>query len=376
MNITELARKHAIRYDRPAPSFFEGALLGNGGLGAVVTTRPDAVVIHFGHNNVWDIRIAEKHQDEIGTFEALFARLQDIPEYYSSLSEEPWYKEYVAMTSENYDFPYPRPMPCGSLLLGFDRRTTEVLGHKLWIDNGPCEVYFLAGSEEVTLRLFVDQQSDRLWATVNGTDSGTAGKTIFNRMKWIPDPETPAELPKFESWEDPGTGQRSFRQRLPLSLEGASSRDKAFRMTASLGEAGFLLCVTLEEGLEADVPAVGEIKVSPGDKDYGAAFEGAVLSWDRYWSRSGVSLADEFLEQIWYRNLYFFHCSVKPEATCPGIFANWSYGKIGSEWHGDYHMNYNTQQPFWLAFSSNHVDKHLRLREYGGSRASRQPEVG
>ena len=46
---------------RPAPGFFEGALLGNGGLGVVVTTRPDAVCLHFGHNNVWDIRVREDH---------------------------------------------------------------------------------------------------------------------------------------------------------------------------------------------------------------------------------------------------------------------------------------------------------------------------
>ena len=35
------------------------------------------------------------------------------------------------------------------------------------------------------------------------------------------------------------------------------------------------------------------------------------------------------------------------------------FRSIGTAWHGDYHMNYNTQQPFWVAFSSNHVDKHL-----------------
>lgn len=44
------ARNHPIIRKGPAVDFFEGALLGNGGLGAVVTTRPDAVVILFGHN--------------------------------------------------------------------------------------------------------------------------------------------------------------------------------------------------------------------------------------------------------------------------------------------------------------------------------------
>jgi alpha-L-fucosidase 2 len=31
----------------------------------VVCTRPDAVILYFGHNNVWDIRIAENHKEEL-----------------------------------------------------------------------------------------------------------------------------------------------------------------------------------------------------------------------------------------------------------------------------------------------------------------------
>lgn len=60
-NPTARASRHPIVRNTPAVDFFEGALLGNGGLGAVVCTRPDAIMIHFGHNNVWDIRIAENH---------------------------------------------------------------------------------------------------------------------------------------------------------------------------------------------------------------------------------------------------------------------------------------------------------------------------
>jgi len=61
----EQAKQHPIVHEGPAPDFFEGALIGNGGLGAVVCTRPDAVVIRFGHNNVWDIRIAEDNKEEM-----------------------------------------------------------------------------------------------------------------------------------------------------------------------------------------------------------------------------------------------------------------------------------------------------------------------
>ena len=66
-SIWETAKKHSIRKELAAPHFFEGALLGNGNLGVVVCTRPDAIVLHLGHNNIWDIRIEEGHKDKIGT---------------------------------------------------------------------------------------------------------------------------------------------------------------------------------------------------------------------------------------------------------------------------------------------------------------------
>ena len=118
----EVARRHPIAFEGPAVSFFEGGLLGNGGLGAVVTTRPDAVVVRFGHNNVWDVRIAEDNRDKIGTFQEVFEKVRRIPDSLASLDDDPWYREYRNMTHENYRKPYPRPFPCGSLVLGFDRR--------------------------------------------------------------------------------------------------------------------------------------------------------------------------------------------------------------------------------------------------------------
>ncbi|CAM3098954.1 glycoside hydrolase N-terminal domain-containing protein [Paenibacillus lupini] len=382
MNLHERISRHDLIYSKPAPTFFEGALLGNGGMGAVVTTRPDAVVIHFGHNNVWDIRIAEDHLDEIGDFESLFARLKEIPADFKLLSEEDWYRDYVAMTSENYNNPYPRPMPCGSLLLGFDRRRVEVLGHTLRIGNGLCEIRFLVEGHPVSVQLFVDQEADRLWIAFGETDRPDLAASLFNRIKLIPDPNTPEELPSPLGFVDDSSRRLTFRQRLPYSRREADwgagdTRDRAFRLSVTVASSAelagnvegleaklaasdsFVVCVELEEGLDAEVSEEALTKVTPSREDFAEAFATACSSWSEYWSRSSVTLEDDFIEQVWYRNLYFFHCSVKPDATCPGLFANWSYGKIGSEWHGDYHMNYNTQQPFWLAFSSNHIDKHL-----------------
>src|SRR5450759_3379077 len=77
-NSFERAKLNPITSDRPATDFFEGALLGNGAMGVIVTTRPDAIVLYFGHNNVWDIRIAENNKEKIGTFKDVFNGVKGI----------------------------------------------------------------------------------------------------------------------------------------------------------------------------------------------------------------------------------------------------------------------------------------------------------
>jgi alpha-L-fucosidase 2 len=388
----ERARLHSITTDKPAVDFFEGALLGNGGMGVVVTTRPDAVVLYFGHNNVWDIRIAENNREKIGTFKEVFDRVKAIPDTLSLLANDSAYAAYESMTAENYGKPYPRPFPCGSILLGFDRRRAEMLGYKLDIANGLCEVYLLrADGILVTLQVFVDMARDRLWMRL--VDKGGAPcPNIFDRIRVLIDPSTPREFPAAKLEEDLKGGRLSFRQVLP-SQEPATydpikghPKDRAFRLTAAVNgtvekrsridwngnivgmadleaaltaEDGFVGCVSLAEGLNRDVAAALKGDDLPSFAAAASVLDRNGRDWKAYWDHSGVRLSDEFLERMWYRNLYFLNCATKAGVKAPGLFANWSYNDIGTAWHGDYHMNYNTEQPFWVTFSSNHLEKNL-----------------
>ncbi|WP_024629286.1 MULTISPECIES: glycosyl hydrolase family 95 catalytic domain-containing protein [unclassified Paenibacillus] len=381
----ERAKLHPIAFTGPAPDFFEGALLGNGGLGIVVTTRPDAVMLHFGHNNVWDIRLAEEHRDELMTFQEVYDRFAALPADLQRLTDHPWYKQYCKLAGQNYSKAYPKPMPCGSLLLRYDRRKAEIIGHTIDIANGLCTVDFLLDGKPVVFELFVEAERDRIWMNVYDADTGALA-ALFNEVKLIPDPETPSEFPQAAVITDKNTNTQSFTQILP-HVEHPSApyvtqvKDKAFRLAVTVSglseieeqpfrtpvseailspsgvhEHGFLACAELWEGLYNEID---DEALPPDLSSHIQAKEESTAMWQDYWSRSSVALEDEFLERIWYHNLYFFNCAVKEGVTCPGLFANWSYRTIGADWHGDYHMNYNTQQPFWLAFSSNHLDKHL-----------------
>ena len=392
LNAFERASRHPISRDKPAVDFFEGALLGNGGLGAVVTTRPDAVAIHFGHNNVWDIRIAEDHKDKIGTFQEVYQKVKAVSASCQSLSEDEWCREYFKMTAENYSKSYPRPFPCGTLILGFDRRRAELLGHRLHINTGRCDVNFEADEKRIVLQIFTEMTADRLWLRTVDAE-GRPVSSPFNRMRLIPDPETPSDLPSFTVPDSLPASTLSFHQVLPFQephvydKTKGHPKDRCFRLTlrvsdplkqttrtntwsgppetmgplerALISTGAFVGCVQLDEGLASEIPVEDGGHRPPLQQQFEDALRVSHESWREFWNQSAVKLDDDLLERIWYWNLYFLNCSVKPGVTCPGLFANWSYRNIGTAWHGDYHMNYNTQQPFWATFSSNHVEKHL-----------------
>jgi hypothetical protein len=358
-------------------------------MGVVVTTRPDAVRFHFGHNNVWDIRIAEDYKEETGTFDEIIERVKALPSDLKSIRNDKWFNDYFDKMHANYDKPYPRPFPCGTVILGFDRGQVELLGHRIDISNGLCEVYLLNSGVRNTLQVFTDMTADRVWFRLVDEQQRPVS-SCFNRLRVVPDTHTPKEFPKYTVTEDVSLG---FTQTLPrqepdrYDVAKGDPGDKAFRLEVRINHElangvrhtvsgwddplrpleryitvdgkPFTGCIALTEGLASDVKRDGVNIPEPTRSQYDDAFGKSVASWTDYWNKSGIRLDDKFLEQIWYWNFYFFNCAVKEGATCPGLFANWSLGGIGTAWHGDYHMNYNTQQPFWLPFSSNRLDKNL-----------------
>jgi hypothetical protein len=386
----EQAKQHALERSGPAPGFFEGALLGNGGMGVVVCTRPDAVVLRFGHNDVWDIRISEENKEKIGTFDSIFARVKAIDPGLQHLEDDPWYAEYKQIARSNYAKPYPRPFPCGSLVLGFDRREVELIGHQLDISNGLVKIEMLLDGTPVYLNLFTDMEEDRIWIRMVN-DKGKAIPVVFNRLNLFPDRTTPRDFPQFvvnqldkaisftqvlpyqEPHEYDNTNGHPKDEAFSLSVVTNYSLEKRQRKDivgnlVSMEEmeyaivnddAPFWTCVELRNGLaselDEDFSDFESLQIADLENKYSSNTD----NWIDYWSKSGLNLEDKELESIWYRNLYFLRCAAKSGVSCPGLFANWSFNNIGTSWHGDWHMNYNTQQPFWATLTSNHPELNL-----------------
>ncbi|TQK17693.1 glycosyl hydrolase family 65 [Microbacterium sp. SLBN-154] len=389
--------EHNVRRSGPAPRFMEGAILGNGGVGVVVTTRPDAIVLHFGHNDIWDERIDELHRDEVGSFRDVFAKIKRAVADGRSIDSDEWFAEYMARMERAYGQPYPRPHPCGRLILGIDRRHTRVIGHELHLDIGRCEVQLLHRGERVGLELIVDPESDVI---VGRASPGFASP--ITRVRLLPDPEVgPAntrtaaeraiaftvagEIPlRDEVTELPlGSTAIGFREQLPARTTTASDRHELavlLHVSQSLAPVsrpswygGAAPVVPLERSItynpdRPDLTFSVQIVHTRGSRtpsdfplataSFDEVLERARADWATYWSRSAVRLERPALERAWYRGTYFTHCVVRRGKRAPGIFGNLSAGDVGTAWHGDYHMNYNTQQLYWGVFSGNRAESH------------------
>ena len=74
--------------------------------------------------------------------------------------------------------------------------------------------------------------------------------------------------------------------------------------------------------------------------------------WRAYWQKSSVSLSDELLEMQWYADQYILACCCGTPSFPPGLYGNFIHSD-DVPWHGDYHLNYNYQAPFYGVCSAN-----------------------
>ena len=418
----EIASRHRFEHSLPAPSFFEGMLLGNGDIGVCAVLRPDALGLHLGKADSWDIRMSEdfykyvlKFQDLLKMWERASeeAKRQGKPDMLYLESSIDFFREYTQKVTSSYAKAWPRPWPCGTLWIHWDPRWVQLQRETLDPANGllTCDLEVSRPSErarKLRLSCFVDWETGLVSVSTDGPApfSSVAYYPALDESTGLPPPEIDGEV-KSEGTSDfaefscfqlfPATAPTEQNPKPPRS-----DKDRNFDLYGRL-KGGWTI-----EGLEESKAQLKQIGI--GAKDTYTHYEGrprvflrsegeqpfrldlaimtprdhsnnteevrkvvtrlavssvdalesrSAQNWKDFWSRSAIELDDKELEKIWYRNQYFLACSLRAGKVAPGLFGNWTSGPIGTAWHGDYHMNYNTQQVFWGVFSSNHVDQHL-----------------
>jgi hypothetical protein len=414
----QIAKRHRIVRDLPTPDFFEGMLLGNGDVGVCVTVRPDALGLHLGKADSWDIRVSEDHYPHVLPFHELLelwkrageeAKRQGKPDMLYLESNIDFFREYTGKVVSSYGKPWPRPWPCGIVWIHWDSRQVHVSRQTLDPSNGlftldldcdglhsqrrklrvRCLVNWTTGHVLVSSEAPAPFVSVAYYPSLDGEaqlpvpeidGNASAGFADFTAYQHFPATAPTKENPNPPRTEKDKNFALSGRLEGQWAVEGlAESREGLRQMDARSRETSrhaggpprVFLRSQKEQPLRLDLALF-----TPRDHADNVAFARQEVTrlaqiparqlqqetenhWRDFWSRSAVQFEDEKLERIWYHNQYLLACCLREGKVAPGLFGNWTSGKIGTAWHGDYHMNYNTQQVFWGVFSSNHVDQHL-----------------
>jgi alpha-L-fucosidase 2 len=458
----QIARRHLIIRETAGQDFFEGMLLGNGDVGVCAVVRPDALGIHLGKSDCWDIRVSEDVEKHVLSFKELLklwrrasdeAKRRGNPDMLFLETNVDFFREYTRKVASSYGRPWPRPWPCGTVWIHWDPRWVRAGKQTLDPANGLYTLDLTCiglgnRPRPVKLSCFVDwttglvsastddpaaflsvayypdldefhaspigfEASEAAWGVLPRPEiDGKAGNAFaeFSCFQYFPALGPTEEMPNPPRSEKDRNFALQGRLAGRWSIEGLAESQRRLKEVRRSGHRfteyglppGVLLRGEGEQILRLDVKLAtprdallerlqGEAAASgnhdlwimiPQDHAYSRqdldtisyarkeverlAATGldrirgdSAANWQKFWSRSAVELEDKELERIWYHNQYYLACCLRERKVAPGLFGNWSTGQIGTAWHSDYHMNYNTQQVFWGVFSSNHVEQHL-----------------
>jgi len=324
----------AIKVDKLDDNLNGALIIGNGDINALVFSDSASIILSLTKNDVWDARLETVNDPPIPT-------LQLIKELAASDSAFPLRNNnssYVLPEGSTWEAKdsyhstaYPCPRQCARLIIPGKEPLTGLTG-TLDLQQAVATVRE-PGKKTVIIRALADRNvflietpDQVVLEEVISEDLPEAERGETNDVVWLKQ-QIPGDL----DW--PG---------MAFAVALASIKNlKAIAIVSSLESNDILNeAVKLAKQTAASEPT--------------RLIGNHVSVWEKFWSRSGISLEDPFLQSTWYRSLYFLRCFSKPGVQSVGLFA----GLINDipAWHGDYHTNYNIQQTYWTAYPTNHPD--------------------
>lgn len=299
----------SISQDRLDSIHENSLILGNGNLNGLLYSSGDSLVLRITKNDVWDARIDTSGDPETTTI--------DIKGWKTNGSKGSW---------SSWGKPYPCPRACAHVVLKGAKGEPSA---RAVLDLRRAVARVLPQAE---LRALSHRNAFLIDSPAEAA------------LKPIPSPHLPA------AEQGVREGVAWLTQRIP-----GDSDWPGMTFAVALSSAGDRKAVAVVTSRESKDPLGDALALARATATTGAALiQKHEEDWRKFWAASGVKLDDAALTALWYRNLYFLRCVSKPGVVAVGLFA----GLVSDEpaWHGGHTINYNTQQTFQGAFTSNHVE--------------------
>lgn len=302
----------------PSMAMDNQLIIGNGDINGLISVDKKTIVVDLSKNDVGDWRYDSTQDPEIVKISEIRRRGHE------GTWSAPTGNWFAGKST-------PGPLKAGLLTIKLDRDITE---------NGKDNVLDIQHGVAV---INTDSNDKKSHASI---------RALADRNVFLINVSGHAKLtsPRAKEVVQEG-GIRTLFSKLPSNEDWPG-----MSYAVAMAEAGRVKCVAIVTSFESDDPLADAVRLVSEtiSQKYSYLVKSHEENWLKFWSASGVNIEDSYLQDVWYRNLYFLRCVSKPGAACVGLYA----GVQGesSHWYGAHTLNYNNEQTFFGAFTSNHVE--------------------
>ncbi|MFH1007486.1 MAG: hypothetical protein V1800_08295 [Candidatus Latescibacterota bacterium] len=401
-----LIATHAVTRTRAVPTAWEGLVLGNADMGAVVFGPAHKLCFRLTKMDLWDARMDGEH----------YMSPRPLSKFKAFIFEESRKLEpggcVAGDLNSSWD-PPERLFPCMRTAADVLVRVAQYAGfplsmtQQLQMEDGLLVAEYPVGwwheRPKIRLRAFVSWQHN----------------VLALKLELPPEGQQHAIVSLFRdayggrSWEVlSGGGPMEEKNGMPnslrdprvdalppseLTMEGSSATlSQTIPGDAHCPERGFAVAAVCAEGIPFIMEPSGQAVLEAFGRDTATVFvsvasemegpdpmgrakrlaeEAAVqgweslyaehaASWKQFWMRSAVQLEDEALQSMWIRSSYTLAITARSGKPAPGLYGV-SPPYDAPPWRGDRHNNYPEYASlFWGAFATNHEEQAKNYTEF------------
>lgn len=276
----------------------DGALTGNGDLSAILGNNKKGMRVFIAKCDLWK---ANEHHDSDGGIKPLGYIDFDIP--------EKLYSNYYA-----------------------EQR----------MDEGEIYCHFSDGENYADIKIIVCAVKNDIYFETSASSEQLISKphlTVFNCN---------ADELKSKKYDDTQIITRTFNNNLKFSCTVSCGMREFAKNKYILSAATNFDSDTAEKDILSHLADFNE-------EQYQSEKSSHYKWWKDFYSKSEFTIDDEQLELNWYACQYHLAICARNSKFPPGIYGNFITTET-ERWHGDYHLNYNYEAPFYAACSSNHPE--------------------
>lgn len=329
--------------DRIPRSYCEGPFWGNGKMGAVMHFNQERLCISVDHVSLWELR--ETMEDEP---RQPFSELLKNPEKVgkvdlSMVAPTRIFGEHIGRTklpALAVELVLPGKVTGFSAATDLGKAITQI---ELQIEDG----------SKVTGSIWLDSCMNVLCLSLQGE---AARGIELHALGWNLESE---KLSVLKRWGYEACTQNSAGDMFTMTQNFGGDKTAVLSGCKQSAESRVDFTVSIatgRQGEQDELAAAGKALTEDYMEHQKDRFRAHCADWERYWSKSGVSVPHEQLQEAYDIEMYKLYCNERPDSLPVTLQGVWNPNDRMPAWYGDLHNDLNVQACYWPAYKTGNVE--------------------